>query len=148
MNGSIYLGTTVILKFCLFVCEVIEQLRVGLSVFEARQQIFYLIAQGENRRKSLSRDIGDSTLTHIGDNFGTVGYATGEPETSLTLEYRAGEGEWQPLTRDTSLPASTAQFRATLTSTHGDLSPALNALNSVSNQSWLFTGGWPGQCTW
>jgi predicted GH43/DUF377 family glycosyl hydrolase len=75
-------------------------------------------------------------LWFCGNGFGSVGYAEGIPETSLTLSLRsrpdpkAPWSDWSPLTRRQPLPtARQLQIRAILHSENPSLSPALNQVS-------------------
>jgi len=73
---------------------------------------------------------GEYRLWFCGNGFGSVGYATGKPETSVTLFVRTSpDANWREITRDTVIPATQyLQVKARLRSRNPRLSPALNSI--------------------
>ncbi|MCG3147167.1 MAG: hypothetical protein PCFJNLEI_00604 [Verrucomicrobiae bacterium] len=73
---------------------------------------------------------GEYRLWFCGNGFGSVGYATGKPETSVTLFVRTSAGaDWREITRDNQItPTSYLQIKAVLRSSNPKLSPALNSI--------------------
>jgi hypothetical protein len=74
---------------------------------------------------------GEFRMWFCGNGFGSVGYATGRPETSVTLFARTRpEGEWHELALGEKIaPTTQLQLKAVLRSSNPALSPALNTIS-------------------
>lgn len=74
---------------------------------------------------------GEYRLWFCGNGYGSVGYATGKPETSVTLFARtSADGEWRQIGRDNTIPATSfLQIKAVLRSSNPKLSPTLNSVS-------------------
>ena len=80
---------------------------------------------------------GKYRLWFCGNNFGSVGYAEGIPDTSIAIAYRAGNTPvpdaawcaWTPIERGAMLPPGFVQLRAELHSKNPHCSPSLNEIS-------------------